>query len=90
MKEKANYPNSNTKIDHFLAFRRKAKKNQCLNHGSICSNRSHLIVKCGKGNVTGAKINKTFHTADSFASSADKKQGTLSNLTHSLSVTQVS
>ena len=28
MKEKANYPenNKNTKIDHFLAFRRKAKK----------------------------------------------------------------
>ena len=46
----------------------------------------HLIVKCRKANVTRIKINKTFHTADSFASSADKKQGTLSHLTHCLSV----
>ena len=45
-----------------------------------------MIVKCRKANVSRIKINKTFHTADSFASSADKKQGTLSNLTHSLSV----
>ena len=49
-------------------------------NSSICSNRSHLIVKCGKGNVTGAKINKTFHTADSFASSADKNKERYTNL----------
>jgi len=33
MKEKANYPNNNNtnkkKIDHFLAFRRKAKSEKC-------------------------------------------------------------
>ena len=56
------------------------KKNQYLNHRSIYLDRSHLIVKCRKANVTGAKINKTFHTAHSFASSADKNKERYTNL----------
>ena len=39
-----------------------------------------LIVKCRKANVTRIKINKTFHTADSFASSADKNKERYTNL----------
>ena len=39
-----------------------------------------MIVKCRKANVSRIKINKTFHTADSFASSADKNKERYTNL----------